>query len=156
LPDGVHLDRAESNNGGVTASDLSGDARPELVSTNGAVVAEDIDGFVRLESTNGRVEATDVTGVDGASTVNGSVDVEVREVRGDTAVESSQGDVTVRVSEGVEADLVLSATNGEVDTGGIALGDTESNGEVRGSLGGGGPTVEASTTNGDVSLLLLE
>jgi len=156
VPDGVVLDRAESANGGVTVSDVSGEADPELVTANGAVRAENIDGYVSLRSTNGSVEATGVTGITEASSTNGSVDVEIREVREPAVVESSQGSLTVRVAETVEAEFVLRTANGSVDTGDVPLEDVNRDGGVRGVLNGGGSTVEATTTNGDVSLRLLD
>lgn len=156
VPAGVVLERAESANGGVNVSDVSGEASPQLVSANGAVRAENIDGYVSLRSTNGSIEATGVVGITRASTVNGSVDVEIREVRRPAVIESSQGNVTVHVAETVEAEFVLRTTNGSVDTGNVPLEDVNRDDGVRGVLNGGGSTVEATTKNGNVSLRLLD
>lgn len=151
LPGSVTVERARTRNGDVTVEDVPGDAT--LETTNGRVDADGVDGFLTLRSTNGTVEAHDVAGIDGASTSNGDVDVEIPAIRGDTTLETTNGDVRASAAADLDAEVELRTTNGDVSYGGLDLQvETDRETHLRGTLGAGGDQLLAKTTNGDVRL----
>ncbi|WP_256297102.1 DUF4097 family beta strand repeat-containing protein [Haloarchaeobius salinus] len=154
VPAGVPVDRLATGNGAVTANGVAGDAT--LASSNGSVTAEDVDGYVSLRTTNGSIDATGVSGPDRAVTTNGAVDVELRALRGDVPVETTNGDVTVRTATDLAATFELETSVGDVSVDGLSLDrSTDGSDRVVGDLNGGGDRVTAETTNGDVTLRTL-
>jgi hypothetical protein len=87
---------AESSSGDLQASDLSGGA--DLKSSSGDVEARTIAGDLRLRSSSGDLEAHDLaaTTVD-VGTSSGDVELTFDSPPTDVKVESSSGDVTVKV-----------------------------------------------------------
>lgn len=151
VPAGNPVDRVATANGSVTATGVSGDAT--LATSNGSVTAEDVDGYVSLRTTNGSVDATGIIGLDRAVTTNGSVDVELRALRDDVPVETTNGSLTLRAAGDLAATFDLSTSIGDVSVTGLSLSrSTDESGHVVGDLNGGGPLVTAETTTGDVTL----
>lgn len=154
LPEGVPVERVDTENGNVTVEDVPGDA--ELESTNGRIRADNVDGFLTLRSVNGSVDAADIGGLDGATSVNGTVDVEVPAIRGDTTARTTNGDVRLAVPEDLDAEIDLRTTNGDVLSSGLDLSlTTDRDTRLQGTLGEGGDTLSGETTNGDVRLRAL-
>lgn len=151
LPDDVPVERVRTRNGDVRVEDVSGDAT--LATTNGRVSADGVDGFLTLQSTNGSIETRDVGGLDGARTTNGSIDVEVPAIRGDTTLQTTNGEVRLAVATDLDAFVDLQTTNGDVGYSGLDLQiDTDRSTRLRGTLGDGGSRLVAKTINGDVRL----
>lgn len=152
VPEGVEVERVETVNGAVTVEDVRGDL--EAVTTNGSVEVTDVSGYVRGESSNGGVEIRGTTGLAGARTDNGEVDVDLLSMRDDVTCRSSNGSVTVRVGDGVSAELSLSTGNGAVEVRNLPYSATTQRRRVlEGSLrGGGSRELTARTGNGNVTL----
>lgn len=151
LPDEVPVERVVTTNGDVTAQDVEGDAT--LQSTNGDVLAEAVGGYVTVRSGNGDVETRAVTGVGGARTTNGDVNIEVPAIRGDVSVETTNGDIRMAVAADLDAVVDLRTVNGRVGYSDLALETSvDRSRHVRGTLGSGGDELAAETTNGDVRL----
>lgn len=154
VPEGVTLTRAQTENGDLTARDVVGDATLETM--NGDVTARNVDGAIRAGTVNGDVTAEGCAAVDRAVSTNGDVDVEVLSMPGDSEFESTNGDVAVGVDPGIDAHVVLRATNGEVTVEGVRLSEGSRDGShVEGSLNDGGPNLSARSENGDVTLSAL-
>ncbi|AFK18752.1 hypothetical protein E6P09_08220 [Haloferax mediterranei ATCC 33500] len=154
VPPELPVGRATTTNGGVDIQGTTGDL--ETQSTNGSVEARRIDGFVALSTTNGSITAQDVGGIDTAQTTNGSVEVDVPAIRDDTTIESSNGGVDAALAQELNAELVAQTTNGSVESTGLSLSDaTSSRTGLSGTLSEGGPTLDVSTSNGDIELSLL-
>lgn len=151
VPDGVTVDRARTENGGVTVEGVRGDVRART--RNGDVEVTDVDGYVRCETSNGDVRARGTTGLAGARTDNGTVDVELLGIRSDVTCRSSNGSVTVRVGPDVSCGFRLSTTNGRAEVRDLPHDTSMSRRRrVRGRIRGGGPTLRAESTNGNVTL----
>ena len=69
-----------------------------IVSSNGAIRVEDIEGDTRLHTSNGGVHATRLIGPLDVQTSNGTV--EVSEITGDTTLRSSNGTIRADVRKG--------------------------------------------------------
>lgn len=141
----------ETDNGDVDVRDVAGDLG--AASHNGNVRVRHVDGYVSLETDNGNVESVGCRGVDGAHTSNGDVDVEVRSLRRDATFDSANGNVVLRLDPDLDADYRAETANGEVRVVGLDATDrVEGTGSASGRLGDGGPTLTATTSNGDVEL----
>lgn len=153
VPADLPVDRAVTTNGAATVTDVTGDVTCR--SRNGEARAEGVDGYVTVETTNGAAVARDTTGIDGAETTNGGVRVDVRDVRDDVALESTNGGVTAAVDPDLSVAVDLQTTNGSVSVQDFDLGGGDQDeGRIRGELGDGDAehTLTLETTNGDATL----
>jgi DUF4097 and DUF4098 domain-containing protein YvlB len=125
-----------------------------IVSSNGAVKVNDIEGVIRLRTTNGSVRTARVRGNLEATTSNGGVEVE--ELDGPATIRTTNGRVSV---EGIRGALQASTSNASIharllkpephrpvrlqtSNGGIDLTmDSLEDNEVRASTSNGGITV---------------
>ncbi len=123
-----------------------------LTNTNGQIQVTAVSGEVRAETTNGGVKGTELSGRVEASTTNGGVDLDLIEVaEGGVRAETTNGGVSLRMPASVKANLRASCVNGGISVTGFQLeGGESTRRRVEGRLNGGGPTVEAETTNGGV------
>ncbi|GAA4716864.1 hypothetical protein GCM10023216_00910 [Isoptericola chiayiensis] len=143
----------DSSNGSVLAADLDGDLRAHT--RNGDVEVGRIGGSLDVRTSNGGVRVTDAAGDAVVGTDNG--DVELRDVGGDAEVRTANGWVEV---SGVAGDVLAETSNGDVTVTGdgepVALTIETSNGErtVEGPTDPAAPrTVEIHSSNGDVTYL---
>ncbi|MEO8026032.1 MAG: hypothetical protein ABI823_06145 [Bryobacteraceae bacterium] len=107
----------------------------QIVSSNGAIRIEDVEGQSRLKSSNGQVKITRVKGNIEAETTNGQV--EITETSGQVRVHTSNGGVRADINKG-------------------SLEATTSNGSIRASLRGGDSThpITLHSSNGGIDLTL--
>lgn len=155
VPTTLAADRVETANGEAVLRGSPGN--PVVRSDNGRAVARNVRGYVTLETTNGEVQSSGCDGIDGARTTNGSIDVEVLSLRQDADLRVSNGQITVRASEDLDADVVLETNNGPIETTDVDLRDVSSSqNRVEGRLGSGGNRLSARSTNGAVTLRGIE
>ena len=130
-----------------------------IVSSNGALKVDEIDGIMRLRTTNGSIRTARVRGELDASTTNGGIDIE--DLDGPAAIHTTNGRVT---AEGIRGALQASTTNGSIHVrlvkpeahrplklqttnGGIDLTmDSLADNEVRASTSNGGITLKLPAT----------
>jgi hypothetical protein len=130
-----------------------------IVSTNGAIKADEIEGTIRLRTTNGSIRTSRVHGDVDVSTTNGGVDIE--DLDGPASIRTTNGRVT---AEGIHGSLQASTSNGSIHArlvkpephrpvklqttnGGIDLTmDSLVDNEVRASTSNGGITVKLPAT----------
>lgn len=110
VPAGLAVARVRTANGDATVRGTTGDV--VVSATNGDATVDDVDGFATLRAVNGTATAAGAAGLDGASAVNGDVDVEVRAVRGDATVGTTNGDVRVAVARTLDGGASAGATDG--------------------------------------------
>jgi hypothetical protein len=162
-------------NGEVHMNTTSGDAEMQKVggplafeSTSGDLVAHVVEGAVTARTVSGDVTVGRATGVAQVTTVSG--DVELNDATGDLTVSSSSGDVSATV-QGVMQQIAIETTSGDVDlrlpvTLAGKLEVRTSSGEVEAQvpmtleratrrqldavLGPGSPTTSIHTSSGDV------
>jgi DUF4097 and DUF4098 domain-containing protein YvlB len=80
-----------------------------IVSSNGAVKVDEIEGIIRLRTTNGSIRTSRVRGELDASTSNGGIDIE--DLDGPATIRTTNGRVTV---EGIRGALQASTSNGSI------------------------------------------
>jgi hypothetical protein len=127
----------------------------DLVARNGGLGVASVVGQVRLETTNGGITLESMAGEVRGRTTNGGISVVLD---GDTwhgdglDVETSNGGVHLSVPADYSAELVTGTVNGQLRLGFPVTVEGTLRKEVRATLGDGGPTVRAKTTNGGVKL----
>lgn len=145
---------AETTNGGIELTDLSGEQH--LATTNGGVRGSLKQGSVEASSTNGAIDITvaqpQADRPIRVETTNGSVQLAMAEFRGNPVhAETTHGSVTLRLPEGTNATLDAHTSSAKV-TSDLPLTSTEDSSKhsLRGRLGSGGPTIEASSSSGSI------
>jgi hypothetical protein len=126
--------RLSTVNGGIDVREVSGDI--DFRATNGGVTLAGLAGDVRGRTTNGglRVELA------GDSWDGGGMDVE-----------TTNGGVTMTIPDGYSAELEVGTTNGGIDIDfPVTIQGRLGRRQLRTTLGDGGSTIRAVTTNGGV------
>ena len=161
----VHLGRirgnveARSSNGSVEVNDVRGNVN--FRTSNGGVHGENIEGGLEAETSNGtiRVHLRDAEAGRPIrlSTSNGGIDLQVDSPRqNDVVASTSNGPITVRMPAHTSASLHASTnSNGSVrsDFDILLRGGEISKHRMEGTIGGGGPRFDLTTSNGNISLL---
>jgi DUF4097 and DUF4098 domain-containing protein YvlB len=127
-----------------------------LRTTNGGIGVEDVSGSIDFRATNGGVHLTGVAGDVRGHTTNGGLHVELAGDRWSGTgmdVETTNGGITLVVPEDYSAELVTGTRNGGIDIDFPVMVRGRIGRQLRTTLGEGGPTVRAVTTNGGVKIV---
>jgi hypothetical protein len=127
----------------------------DLASRSGSVRVSKLEGPLSVSLQNGGINLDDVRGPVEAKTVNGGIEVVYRSAERGGAHEFStvNGGVSVRLAEGMDADLSASVVNGriEVDEGLGFQAEKQTPGwRVNAHLGDGGEPLSVKSVNGSV------
>lgn len=126
----------ETHNGGISVTDVTG--RIEFQAVNGGVHLSGVGGDVVGETTNGGLHIE----LDGDRWQGEGLDVE-----------TTNGGVTIRVPSNYSAQLVTGTVNGGIDIDFPVMVRGRIGRRLSVTLGEGGPTVRAVTTNGGVKIV---
>lgn len=130
-------------------------AKVRVVTTNGAVKAEALQGELTAETTNGSITGLHLSGRVTASTTNGGIDIDMDEVgSGGVSLETTNGGVTLTLPRRAAATVSARLANGRIDASDLPF---EISGEVSrrrldGTINGGGERVRVETTNGSITI----
>ena len=134
-------------------SDLS------LKAHNGGISIVDVTGKLEFRTTNGGVSLSRVGGAVSGNTTNGGVHVELAGVRWEGEaldVKTTNGGVNLVLPDNYSAHLVTGTVNGNISADYPLNVQKNERGrlpkDVSVDIGGGGPTIRATTTNGGVRL----
>ena len=97
VPRGANLDRIVTSNGPIRLDDLDGSVRART--SNGPVNASRLRGSLDVETSNGPVDASELKGAVMVHTSNGPIRLAMEAVR-EVRAATSNGPITVRVPEG--------------------------------------------------------
>jgi DUF4097 and DUF4098 domain-containing protein YvlB len=142
----------KSVSGGAVASGIKGDLAAKTVS--GSVQISQASGYVEAESVSGSVTISGGNGVE-ASSVSGSLHFKGRvNPSGRYELKSHSGSVTIVVPGDSAFALQASTFSGPIQSDfDIKIRGLEGNKKsINGTVGAGGPTVEASSFSGSVSI----
>ncbi|MFP4624300.1 MAG: DUF4097 family beta strand repeat-containing protein [Gemmatimonadota bacterium] len=121
---------------------------------NGNVDAAGIQADVRAETTNGSVDVR-TTGFAQARSVNGNIFCRIGRAsfNGDVEFETVNGNVTIEMPDGLDADFRANTVNGSIDSDfSILVSGKVTRRSLRGTIGDGGPELRLSTVNGSIKL----
>ncbi len=142
----------KSVSGNVKVNDVEGDA--ELQTVSGTIKAGSVKGSITAENTSGDVELIDVTDakVIKAKTLSGDVDyVGVIYSDGSYNFKSHSGNVILTIPQDAAFDLEAKTFSGSIDSDfEITLTGKISKKQLKGSVNGGGATLEAKTFSGNI------
>ena len=127
----------------------------ELASRSGSMKVSEVEGPLDVSLQNGNINLDDVRGPVAAKLINGHIEVVYRDAERAGAHEFSNvnGDVSVRLADGMEADVRASVVNGriEVDEGlGFQAQRRPPGWHVDARLGDGGEPLTAKSVNGSI------
>ncbi|MBX3131970.1 MAG: DUF4097 family beta strand repeat protein [Gemmatimonadaceae bacterium] len=128
-------------------------AKVDARTVNGGVSVDAVQGDVRARTTNGDVEAASTAGAVYARTTNGSIRVRGVIPREGLDYHTTNGSIEIELPANANANLDLSTVNGRVTSDFPITFTGEINPRnIRATLGEGGPTLRARTTNGSIRL----
>ncbi len=122
---------------------------------NGGIDVADVRGRIRFEALNGGVDLRRVGGYVVGHTTNGGLEVELDGSRWSGEgldVETTNGGVTLIVPQAYSARLETGTVNGGIDLGFPVTLEGRIGRRLSTTLGEGGPTIRAFTTNGGVEI----
>ena len=147
---------ARTTNGSVDISDVTGPVSAHT--SNGPIRMDSIRGDVDASTSNGRIEAR-IAAADSSrpmrfQTSNGSINVTVESLKNsDVRASTSNGSITLRLPSSTGARVQARTTNSAVSTDfEITMKGTISKSRLEGTIGGGGPMLDLSSTNGSIKI----
>ena len=168
--------RLRTSNGSVHLSHILGNV--DAHSSNGSVESDDIRGRMSFRTSNGGVHAQNVEGTLEADTSNGGIHVHLKDTESGHPIKlaTSNGAIELQLGRSRQNDIVASTSNGPITvrlpsgSTGTLHAATNSSGSIRtdfeilmrgeisrrridGTIGGGGPRIELTTSNGNINLL---
>jgi len=129
-------------------------AAVKLVATNGDIQVTDLTGLLTVETTNGRVRATGLGNGAKVDTTNGAITLDFAKVA-DAGItcETTNGAIQITIPANSKASVSARVSNGTIVTKSLDLAATEqSRRRLDASIGGGGPAIRLTTTNGLIEL----
>ncbi|HVN08309.1 MAG TPA: DUF4097 family beta strand repeat-containing protein [Patescibacteria group bacterium] len=161
-----------SGDGHIRASGVTGEL--QLESGDGSIEVSDVHGNVRLHTGDGHIEGSGIDGALDASTSDGqlrvrgrfdslrlesgdgSVTVEVlpgSKMSNNWTIHTSDGSVTVRLSDGLSADIEAHTGDGSISSQlPLMVNGVLGRRDLHGKLAGGGPTFQIRTGDGSIRL----
>jgi DUF4097 and DUF4098 domain-containing protein YvlB len=146
----------QTSNGTIEVSDITGDT--VLHSTNGAIRADILKGSLDAHTSNGsmnvRLEQPDSKPVRLDSS-NGHIDLTMNAIR-EVRAETSNSSITVHLPMSAGAQVRARTSNSSVTTDfDVSVHGSLTKHHLEGAIGGGGPLLDLSTSNGAIRILRL-
>jgi hypothetical protein len=141
-----------TTNGEIEVENAEGNI--EARTTNGNVEIKDAKGFVTATTTNGKIRVKS-EGIKELRTTNGGIEVEIKNIKGENIdIRTTNGSITIGLPGSLNSVLELSTTNGGIDLDDITLEIVaqHKNKYIKAKMGKGGPQINASTTNGRITI----
>ena len=165
--------RLRTSNGPVKLTSFRGDA--VVRTSNGPVDVKDFSGALSVATSNGPVRGDgvkgnlDVTTSNGPVTIsaadlaagkpvriktsNGPVRLTMNKLTTDVIARTSNGPIELRLPTGSGANVRAETRHGKVESDfEVSAATTQSKSELAGRIGGGGPSLELETSNGNIRL----
>jgi hypothetical protein len=127
----------------------------DLEAHNGGLGVSSVNGKMELRTTNGSLSLDDVGGDVRAHTQNGSLNVHLTGAKWDGTgldADTQNGSVKLAVPENYAAHLETGTVNGRINTDIPITVSGQISRRLNFAIGGGGPPIRVTTTNGSVSI----
>jgi hypothetical protein len=123
---------------------------------NGSVVVGEIDGPVEAHGINGKVQIDQASGSAAFKGINGNVSVGLKQLDKAIDISGVNGNIELRLGDGVNADLETHGMNGNVtsEMPNVVV-DKSKHGNYTAQIGRGGNSISAHGVNGNIRLKLL-
>lgn len=146
--------KVESGDGHLEASDLKGNIR--LHTSDGHIEAYGLDGSVDASTHDGRLRVRGRFDDLHAQTGDGSITAEIlpgSKMNGNWSITTGDGSVSVRLPDGFAAEIDAHTGDGSISSQlPMLVSGTLGRRDLRGKLGGGGPTLQVRTGDGSIRL----
>jgi hypothetical protein len=128
-----------------------------VISTNGGISVENVEGYVRATTTNGAIEIKGTTGIDDILSTNGGITAEIYDIQEDVNIQTTNGGIDLYIKSTLNSSIQITTTNGGIIVGGGFISVTESSSKsFKGTIGSGGNLINIITTNGGIRIYELE
>lgn len=150
---------ASTSNASIEVQEFNGSA--VLNTSNGHIKADGVRGRFEADTSNASIDARLSALEEGrpikADTSNGSINLTVAELKGNDIIAStSNSSITVRLPPAVAAQLNATTSNSSITSDfEITVQGTQNKNRLQGNIGGGGPKIELTTSNGSIRVLKL-
>ena len=171
VPEALAVDQLQTSDGAVTARQVpdgatlrSRDGTIQITDAQGDVTAETNDGDIAVDGTggtlsartqDGSIQVRDPARVGEITTRDGDVTVDVAAVANDAAIESSDGDLLLRIGETLDMELTAGTDDGDILVSDVASGlqiQRQTDSHLEAIIGDGTTPLRAHTNDGDVML----
>lgn len=146
--------RISTGDGNIDATGLKGDLR--LHSGDGHIIASDLDGSLHADSGDGRLEIRGRFDALNLESGDGSVTAEAAsgsKISSDWSLRSGDGSITLRLPDGLNADLDAHTGDGHIDLDfPVTVSGSISGTTIRGKIGAGGPPLLVRTGDGSIHI----
>jgi DUF4097 and DUF4098 domain-containing protein YvlB len=122
--------------------------------SNGDVRAAGLGGPFRVKATNGHIRGSGLQGGTTVTTTNGATNLDFAKVpEGDIVCETTNGEIVIVVPSDAKARISAHVTNSAIRHSGLELSIAEeTKRRLDATIGGGGPMINLSATNGAISI----
>lgn len=142
--------KLQTSGGDIEAKNIIGNL--EANTSGGGILADTIRGDVDADTSGGDVRLLKIDGRIRGNTSGGSVKVSLVGANRGISATSSGGDIEVKVPRATTANVNLSTSGGDVNLDLPLLTNEVKEGRARGTLNGGGQSIEGHTSGGSVAL----
>lgn len=140
-----------TSGGNITAEECTGSVHMET--SGGNIGISSIAGDVDVSTSGGNVKVSSVNGKVHAETSGGDVVVKMKGENKGVYAETSGGSIRVDVPKGIAANIDAETSGGSVVCDlPVTMSGRIDEGRVKGTVNGGGPTIHAHTSGGDVHI----
>lgn len=151
VPERLEVRRLETGTGAVDAAGVVGDI--EVSTTSGHVRLADVDGTVSVDSESGALEVVDPASIDHLVTNSGDVAASLPGIDGDARIETTTGNVELRVPDRLDMTLEITTEAGEISVSGVEeLPEMAGDSLIEAVVGDGTHRLEVATETGNVTV----
>jgi len=162
-----------TSGGDISLTDIKGAV--DLETSGGTIRAQRVEGIVHMETSGGDIRISDLKGdvdvhtsggnitlttMEGkirAETSGGNITMKVRELNKGIVAETSGGDIDIVLPKTITANLNASTSGGEVTCDlPVTMSGKFDESRIRGTINGGGNTIQAHTSGGDIRIRAAE
>jgi hypothetical protein len=173
VPQGTKVEKIITSNGQIEVYDIKGPTY--ISSSNGIITAENIDGdiiaetsngtidinkagFIKASTSNGAISLRNIEGIEEIKTSNSKIYAEINRLKSDyTNIETSNGEIELRLSKNLDAELIASTSEGKIYTHEISkqqifkIINREKEKYLKAKVGKGGhKEINIRTSNGNI------
>lgn len=175
VPEGIKVEKIVTSNGMIETDGIKGPTY--LSSSNGMIAAQNIDGdiiaetsngkidivkagFVKASTNNGAIYLSNIEGIEEIRTTNGKIYAEINRLKSDyTNIETSNGEIELRLSKKLDAELIANTSEGKIYTHEISgqqrfdITDSKKEKYLKAKIGKGGrKEINVRTSNGNINI----